>query len=97
MLLSLSLSLLLGLWAGPAAAQTTHRSAGRQDADQRRAQREARRLPSPYADSHLQPGRRLRRGEGNQPRPEGSDLVRFENGNRPRAVKRSPLAGRRKH
>lgn len=73
------------------------RSAAQQDADQRRADREARRLDSPYKDSHLQPGQRLRRGEGDRFRPEGADQGRFENEKRPRAVKRPLPPSRRKH
>lgn len=84
------------LTAAPAAAQTVHRSAGRQDADHRRALREARGAESPYKNSHLQPGRRLRRGHGDHPRPEGSDQFRYENGNHPRVVQPMFPALRRK-
>ncbi len=70
----------------PAAAQIVHRSAARQEADQRRALREARRLDVPYKESHLRPGRRLGRDQGAKPHAEGSDRFRFENGNHPRVV-----------
>lgn len=93
--LLLSLGLLLGA-VQSAGAQTVHRSKARQDADHRRAQRTAQRLESPYKESHLQPGRRLKRGQGDQPRPEGSDQLRFENGNKPRVVQpKFPLGKRR--
>lgn len=83
LLLSLAL---LGLAARPAQAQIVHRSRGWQDTDNRRAAREARRLESPYKESHLKPGRRLKRGQGDRPAAETGNQLRFENGNHPRVV-----------
>ena len=96
LLLSLLSFLSLTWGAGPALAQTAHRSATRQNADHRRAQREAKRLQTPYEETHLLPGQHLRRGAGDHPRPEGSDQFRYENGNRPRVVQPVFLALRRK-
>ncbi len=76
----LLLALALGA-AAPARAQITPQKARDVDAAHRRAQREGRRLPTPYKDTHLDiPRTRLDRGAGDQPRPAGADAMQYHNG-----------------
>ena len=64
-----------------ATAQIAPETPRRVDAANRRAQREARRTPAPYQDSHLDGARtRLQRGDGDQPRPAGADALRYRHG-----------------
>ncbi len=75
------LGLALALVALRAPAQITPENPRRLDAANRRAQREARRTPAPYKDSHLDIARtRLQRGDGDQPRPDGADALRYRYG-----------------
>lgn len=76
------LGLVLGLgMALRAPAQITPEKPRRLDAANRRAQREARRTPAPYKDTHLDIARtRLRRGDGDQPRPDGAEALRYRRG-----------------
>lgn len=75
------LSLALGLVALRAPAQITSETPRRLDAANRRALREARRTAAPYKDSHLDIERtRLQRGDGDQPRPDGADALRYRHG-----------------
>ncbi|OGX89482.1 hypothetical protein [Hymenobacter coccineus] len=67
--------------AAPAWAQIRPQKARDVDAAHRRAQREGRRLPTPYKDTHLDvPRTRLDRGAGDQPRPAGADAMEYRNG-----------------
>lgn len=76
----LGLALALG-GALRAPAQIAPAKPRRLDAANRRAQREARRTPTPYTDTHLDIARtRLRRGSGDQPRPDGADALRYRYG-----------------
>ncbi|AWM34378.1 hypothetical protein [Hymenobacter nivis] len=76
----LLLALALGA-AAPAQAQITPQKARDVDAAHRRAQREGRRLPTPYKDTHLDiPRTRLDRGAGDQPRPAGADAMQYRHG-----------------
>ena len=76
----LGLALALG-GALRAPAQIAPAKPRRLDAANRRAQREARRTPTPYTDTHLDLERtRLRRGTGDQPRPAGADALRYRHG-----------------
>lgn len=75
------LLLALALGAAPARAQITPQKARDVDAAHRRAQREGRRLPTPYKDTHLDiPRTRLNRGAGDHPRPAGADAMQYRNG-----------------
>ncbi|MFD1468417.1 hypothetical protein ACFQ48_09290 [Hymenobacter caeli] len=75
------LGLVLTGAALPAPAQIVPETPRQLDADSRRAQREARRTPAPYKDSHLDVARtRLQRGDGDQPRPDGADALRYRHG-----------------
>jgi|GEM_PF-989245 len=79
-LASLALALVLGATA-PVRAQITPQKARDVDAAHRRAQREGRRLPTPYKDTHLDiPRTRLDRGAGDQPHPAGADAMQYRNG-----------------
>ena len=96
MLLSL---LLLGLaQIRPALAQIRPETPGRIRADNRRAQRENRRTPDlPYHDTHLDRSKRqLKRGEGDQPHPEGADAYYYKKGNSPSESDRNLWGLRRK-
>ncbi len=78
MLFKLLLAAALLLAAPAAPAQTQASSPARQRAAARRALREARRTPTPYADSHLGGTRqRLRRGES-APLPRVAGEPRFD-------------------
>lgn len=76
------LGLALGLGVAlRAPAQIAPEKPRRLDAANRRAQREARRTPTPYQDTHLDIARtRLRRGAGDQPRPDGAAALRYRHG-----------------
>jgi len=77
---------LLGLALGlgtvlRAPAQIMPAKPHRLDAANRRAQRQARRTPTPYLETHLDIARtRLRRGNGDQPHPDGADALRYRHG-----------------
>ena len=93
----LLLALLLGA-AAPALAQIRPETPGRIRAENRRAQRDDRRTPDlPYQNSHLARSKRqLRRGEGDQPRPEGADAYDYQKGNSPSESDRNVWGLRRK-
>ena len=67
-----------------AIAQIVHENPGKIKAANRRALREAHRTESPYKESHLDvTPARLKRGGSAQVQPEGSDRLRYRNGNIP--------------
>ena len=81
-----------------APAQIRPETPGRVRADTRRAQRPDRHaaLPPNY-ESHLdRRNRQLRRGEGDQPRPEGAEAYDYQTGNSPSASDRNVWGVRRK-
>ncbi len=87
----------LALVALRAPAQITTENPRQLDAANRRAQREARRTPAPYKDSHLDVARtRLQRGDGDQPRPDGADALRYRHGAPVNHKKRFLGLGRKK-
>ncbi len=62
----------------------------------RRALRDAKRIDSPYKESHLDITRaRLKRGESTQRLPEGSDELHYKTGNSPN-LRPASFLGRRK-
>ena len=95
--LLLALALLFGA-AAPTLAQIRPETPGRIRADTRRAQRQDRRTPDlPYQDTHLTRSKRqLKRGEGDQPHPEGADAYYYKKGNSPSVSDRNVWGLRRK-
>ncbi len=97
-LLALLLLLLLLLLGPMAAVQAQIRPAkpAHVRADTRRAQRQSQRSTDlPYHDTHLDRPH-LKRGEGDQPRPEGADAYYYKKGHSPSETDRNLWGLRRK-
>ena len=91
----LTLLLLLGM-VFTALAQIRPAKPAHIRADTRRAQRQDRRTPDlPYHDSHLDRSH-LKRGEGDQPHPEGADAYYYKKGKSPSETDRNIWGLRRK-
>lgn len=84
--LMMLLSLLLAGGAPAALAQIRPTTARQIREANREAKRQAKKMDTPYKDTHLQVSTRLKRGEGDRPEPEGSNNLRFERDGTPRVV-----------